>query len=208
MTYHTSREPNPNTVAASVPVSMHRRWQTVQGDRTMWVTETAGGLFAASLVWGYNSHSLRILMPCGTCISVDLPGESIGDVMLEAENLLRDCGWTLRDDKWVPRDADMIALSERHALVSPTDCPDPALCGEAGETANKCKKHWRGDPGKTDAEWRDIILDELADVQNYVLLMASHLHADILTLARNKFLAVEARPEFKAVAAQHGVTIP
>lgn len=48
-----------------------------------------------------------------------------------------------------------------------------ALCGEAGELANKLKKHWRGD-GPHDIRSEDI-KEELVDVFNYVIILASLL---------------------------------
>ncbi len=68
-----------------------------------------------------------------------------------------------------------------------------ALCGEAGELANLIKKDWRGDDG----DRKTKIIQELADVGNYVLLLAAVLDVEIVDWMYQKLLEIEERPEFK-----------
>ncbi len=70
-----------------------------------------------------------------------------------------------------------------------------ALCGEAGELANLIKKDWRGDAG-VDAR-REKVKEELADVGNYVFMMAEALGVDLPAAMLAKLTAVEARQEWE-----------
>ncbi len=70
-----------------------------------------------------------------------------------------------------------------------------ALCGEAGELANLVKKDWRGDIGGN--ERREKMKEELADVGNYVFMMAEALGVDLPAAMLKKLVAVEERPEWK-----------
>lgn len=69
-----------------------------------------------------------------------------------------------------------------------------ALCGETGELANLIKKDWRGDAG----DRRDQISAELADVGNYVFMLAEALGVDLPAVMLKKLVEVEKRPEWKA----------
>lgn len=71
-----------------------------------------------------------------------------------------------------------------------------ALCGEAGELAGWIKKQWRGDKGIK----REDIIKELADVGNYVFMIAEELGVDLLDEMERKFAEVEERPVW--IAAQ------
>lgn len=69
-----------------------------------------------------------------------------------------------------------------------------ALCGEAGELANLIKKDWRGDAG----DRQQKIEEELADIGNYVCMLAEALGVDLSAAMFAKLVAVEHRAEWKA----------
>lgn len=69
-----------------------------------------------------------------------------------------------------------------------------ALCGEAGELANLIKKDWRGDSG----DRRGEIRAELADVGNYIFMIAAALNIDLPVVMLEKLKEVEQRPSWKA----------
>lgn len=60
-----------------------------------------------------------------------------------------------------------------------------AICGEAGELANLCKKIRRGD--KIDLH---DVADEIADVMTYLDLLATRLGIDVEEALRSKFNSV------------------
>jgi len=68
-----------------------------------------------------------------------------------------------------------------------------ALCGEAGELANLIKKDWRGDAG----DRRLAQIDELADVANYVFMLAEEWGVDLPAAMLAKLIEVEKRPAWK-----------
>jgi NTP pyrophosphatase (non-canonical NTP hydrolase) len=68
-----------------------------------------------------------------------------------------------------------------------------ALCGEAGEIANLIKKDWRGDAG----DRRSEIIAELADVGNYVFMLAEALGVDLPAAMLKRLIDVEQRPAWK-----------
>lgn len=86
---------------------------------------------------------------------------------------------------WSPEDIYFLAL---------------ALCGEAGEIANRIKKHWRGDdlpPLDDDPE----LIMELADVRIYLHLLATACAVNLdeavqakLPEIRRKFLHGKEQP--------------
>ena len=64
-----------------------------------------------------------------------------------------------------------------------------ALCGEAGELANKLKKHLRaGTP--IDG---DVLIDELGDVLWYVASVAGELKFELGTVAERNLLKIQER---------------
>jgi NTP pyrophosphatase (non-canonical NTP hydrolase) len=67
-----------------------------------------------------------------------------------------------------------------------------ALCGETGELANLVKKSWRAGHDCHD------LVDELADVANYVAMLALALDVDLASEMLRKLLEVEARPAWLA----------
>lgn len=69
-----------------------------------------------------------------------------------------------------------------------------ALCGEAGELANLIKKDWRGDAG----DRRPKIVEELADVANYVFMLAEGFGVDLPAAMLKKLKEVEQRPEWQS----------
>lgn len=50
-----------------------------------------------------------------------------------------------------------------------------ALCGEVGELANMIKKDWRGD----DLDQASDIREEMADIGNYLFMLAMHMGIDL-----------------------------
>ena len=69
-----------------------------------------------------------------------------------------------------------------------------ALCGEAGELANFVKKEWRGD--NLD---RKGLIEEVADVANYLYMIADVLGIDLHKEMLKKLKKVEKRHNFKKV---------
>lgn len=91
-----------------------------------------------------------------------------------------------------------------------------ALCGEVGELANKIKKQWRGDiirpsPGDTRSSlelydaWYVEVVSEIADVANYLDMLATHMNVDLLRAQYEKYLVVDARPEVKKRLKEVGI---
>jgi NTP pyrophosphatase (non-canonical NTP hydrolase) len=72
-----------------------------------------------------------------------------------------------------------------------------ALCGEAGELANYVKKEWRGDKLDLVAH-RAKIESEVADVGNYIFMIAEVLGIDLLSAMRDKLYEVEKRPSWQS----------
>lgn len=70
-----------------------------------------------------------------------------------------------------------------------------ALCGEAGELANYVKKEWRGDD--LDDEWQKKVTSEVADIGNYIFMIAEILGLDLPQIMLNKLIEVENRPNWK-----------
>ena len=68
-----------------------------------------------------------------------------------------------------------------------------ALCGETGELANLIKKDWRGDDG----DRSEKIRSELADIGNYVFMLAVALGIDLHAEMYKKLIEVEQRPAWK-----------
>ena len=65
-----------------------------------------------------------------------------------------------------------------------------ALCGEAGELANKIKKLWRGDnPGPT----REEVAKEIGDTLNYLILLAESMNIDPVEEADKALTEYESR---------------
>jgi NTP pyrophosphatase (non-canonical NTP hydrolase) len=95
---------------------------------------------------------------------------------------------------------ELRALVKTHLGWGPLHGPDKvrfmalALCGETGELANLIKKDWRGDGG----DRRDQIGAELADVGNYLFMLAEALGVDLPAAMLNKLIEVEKRPDWKA----------
>jgi NTP pyrophosphatase (non-canonical NTP hydrolase) len=71
-----------------------------------------------------------------------------------------------------------------------------ALCGEAGEMANIVKKDWRGDDGEPLAH----AISEIADVGNYLFMLAMYLGVDLEAAMLRKLKEVEQRPNWSGVA--------
>lgn len=70
-----------------------------------------------------------------------------------------------------------------------------ALAGEAGEMANNVKKEWRGDDIDR-AQWLIKLKSELADIGNYVFMLAEALDIDLPHAMLTKLIEVEQRPWF------------
>lgn len=71
-----------------------------------------------------------------------------------------------------------------------------ALCGEAGELANKFKKDWRGDKGDRRAKAEE----ELCDVFAYTMMLSKVMGFDIYSRTLAKLRAVEQHPEYKRLS--------
>lgn len=71
-----------------------------------------------------------------------------------------------------------------------------ALCGEAGELANYVKKEWRGDD-IVPAVFAKSVEKELADIGNYVFMLAEALGVDLPQAMLDKLIEVENRPSWK-----------
>jgi NTP pyrophosphatase (non-canonical NTP hydrolase) len=64
-----------------------------------------------------------------------------------------------------------------------------ALAGEVGEMCNEMKKQWRDGHDR-----REMIISELADVGNYLFMIAECLQVDIHQAMLKKLIEVERRP--------------
>ena len=67
-----------------------------------------------------------------------------------------------------------------------------ALCGEAGEIANKLKKVWRADRQPTQRELMEIA-HELGDVLYYVAMMADVMSVKLDTVAQMNLEKIRSR---------------
>jgi NTP pyrophosphatase (non-canonical NTP hydrolase) len=75
------------------------------------------------------------------------------------------------------------------------------LAGEAGELANVIKKLWRADPriglpegyAQIDAEHRERLADELADVLMLGLVLANHVGVDVEQALTRKLAVIDER---------------
>ncbi len=85
-----------------------------------------------------------------------------------------------------------------HLAWSPADDVDRlrflilALCGETGELANLIKKEWRDGTDR-----RADIVSELADVGNYIHMIALHMGIDLEEAMLEKLIEVEKRPAWE-----------
>lgn len=99
---------------------------------------------------------------------------------------------------WLP--GDMTPIERQRFIVL-------ALAGEAGEIANVYKKEWRGDKIDLIAQ-RAKILEEMADVGNYLAMLAEELEVDLDTVRLAKYEEVEKRPEFVEMAEKQTLAQP
>lgn len=67
-----------------------------------------------------------------------------------------------------------------------------ALCGETGELANFIKKEWRDNK-----DYTSEIVKELADIGNYLYMLAEVYKIDLEKEMLAKLLEVEQRPAWK-----------